>query len=93
MFTLKRQNGDNFTFHQASDGGISGVDGPWPEESGLEFEVYGEIPAHPPASNAPDRVLTLAIARGLDVCHYDEQNCRTCFCDGSGKVIRCANQC
>lgn len=74
-------------------GEITDVVGPWPDTPSAEFALRGVLPPHTTPAGVPDSVRETALARGLEVCFYDAVNCRTCFCDGTGRIVRCANMC
>lgn len=74
-------------------GEITDVAGPWPDGPTADFELHGMLPPHTAPAGVPDRVRALAIDRGLEVCFYDPVNCRTCFCDGTGRIVRCSKMC
>jgi hypothetical protein len=74
------------------DGRIVDVVGDWPE-TGIEFELRGEIPEHSPPQNPPESIKAAAAERAMDGCYWSESGCHVCFCDGSGKILRCVRMC
>lgn len=90
---LKDRSDSEFVVHVNDDGRIVNVEGPWPEETEAEFELYGELPRIKGPDLVPDHLARFAMSRGLWVCYYDDVRCQTCYCDGSGKVVRCVRHC
>lgn len=90
---LTSRAGEAFTIRIGDDGRIADVEGPWPTEPGAELVLEGDLPAHGSAVDAPESVRADALARGLDVCFHSESPCRTCYCDGSGRLVRCVAMC
>jgi hypothetical protein len=89
---MTADTGAEFAVTIDDDGLIASVAGPWPEESGAEFVLEGPLPAHRNISEMPDSVRALAAESGWEVCYYDDVGCRTCVCDGSGRM-RCGKYC
>jgi hypothetical protein len=69
---------------------ITAVNGPWPSV-GHEFTLSG-VPSHRFPRDVPEVFQREALSRGEEVCYYDNDECRVCFCDGSGRV-RCVKKC
>lgn len=92
-FQLRDSSDAAFVLTTDDEGAITDVSGPWPEEPAFELELTGEIPRFSLPRDVPDRIVKEAMAKGLEICYYDPVHCRTCYCDGSGKVIRCASHC
>jgi hypothetical protein len=89
---LSATSGETFELVLGDDGRIADVAGPWPEERDAEFELEGPIPTHANVS-APDHVMRFAAEAGREVCFYDPDGCRTCFCDEHGKLLYCRKMC
>ncbi|HEY7874198.1 MAG TPA: hypothetical protein VIG64_03650 [Actinomycetota bacterium] len=91
MATHKMQSGEiEFEVLLDDDGRISDVVGPWPEADG-EVELTGVLPPHAKVGNAPEHINSFAEDRGMDVCFYDGDGCRTCFC--VGERMTCIRMC
>ena len=86
-------DGAEFTIHVEVDGRIARIDGPWPQGGDAMFELTGDLPRVRAADNVPDHLISAAGTEGLSVCYYDDVHCQTCYCDGSGKVVRCVRHC
>lgn len=84
---------NEFVLHLDSEGLATLLDGPWPDETGVEFVLEGELPPLAKPANVPEHLLTKGLERGLEVCYYDPHHCRTCYCDGSGRRLYCVPQC
>lgn len=91
--SLQGQDGAEFLLHVDDAGLVTGIDGPWPEEKDAEVELTGDLPRFKTPENLPDHVVRYATANGLWVCYYDDVHCQTCYCDGSGKQVRCVRHC
>ena len=37
--------------------------------------------------------MQFAAQQGREVCFYDPNGCRTCFCDASGNILYCRKMC
>jgi hypothetical protein len=73
------------------DGRIVDMLGEWP--SGQDELVFvRDIPRHANVEDVPEHVRARAIERGMDVCYYDPDHCRTCYCDDAGHM-RCVGMC
>jgi hypothetical protein len=91
--SLRSSFGEEFLLHVDNEGRIVQVDGPWPDEADVEFDLEGQLPRFRAPENLPDHVVRYATGRGLWVCYYDDVRCQTCYCDGSGKTVRCVRHC
>jgi hypothetical protein len=89
--TVKSSTGSPFEIVIDDDGRIADVVGNWPE-AGEEFELRAPLPAHRPPENPPAEVVAKARQRQADVCFYDPNGCRTCFCDDKGHM-HCVGEC
>jgi hypothetical protein len=69
---------------------ITAVNGPWPA-AGEEFVLDG-LAAHRVPGDVPEDLRREALARGEEVCYYDDGACQVCYCDGSGRM-RCVKKC
>jgi len=85
-------SGSEFELVLDNDGRLDDVVGPWPVEDGAEFELEGPLPAHANLDDAPGHIQAYATERGRDVCFYDPDECRTCFCDATGRMY-CRKMC
>ncbi len=92
MHQVTSSLGGDFEISVGDDGRIADVAGEWPEQ-GVEFELTGGIPGHTPVEELPENIRSAAASRGQEVCFYDPDGCRTCFCDESGRVLRCVGMC
>jgi hypothetical protein len=54
-------------------------------------ELTGVLPPHAKVGNAPEHINSFAEDRGMDVCFYDGDGCRTCFC--VGERMTCIRMC
>jgi hypothetical protein len=63
----------------------------WPEDQDELLFTQG-VPAHVKVEDAPEHVRARAGTYGMDVCYYDPDRCRTCYCDGAGHM-RCVGMC
>lgn len=79
--------GSQFEIVVADDGHIAEVVGDWPE-AGREFELRNP-PAHMSLRHLPERLAADPASAGRAICFYDEASARTCFCDDTGRVLRC----
>jgi hypothetical protein len=65
--------------------------GDWPAgEDELVFSTG--VPPHMSLSDVPEHVRVRAAERGMDVCYYDPDHCRTCYCDDAGHM-HCVGMC
>jgi hypothetical protein len=71
----------SFEIQVDDEGRITDVVGNWPGP-GIEFHMDGPLPLHLAVGEVPDSVREKA--GGRDVCFYDPDHCRTCFCDENG---------
>jgi len=83
--------GSRFEIVVGDDTQIHDVVGDWPE-AGVEFQLHGPIPEHSPIKDVPVKISATADERGQDVCFYDPDGCRTCFCDDRGHM-HCVGEC
>lgn len=90
---LQNDQGADFEIRCDELGLIHAIEGPWPAGRDYEFELSGEMPSFALARDVPARITSTAEKTGLQVCYYDPVHCRTCYCDGKGKVIRCVGHC
>jgi hypothetical protein len=88
---LVGDDGGRYVATVDGDGLVTSIDGPWIWGESGELVLTGELGGHRSAA-APDHVTAEALDRGEDVCFYDNVACRTCFCDGSGRM-RCVPMC
>jgi hypothetical protein len=75
----------------AEDGTITDIRGDWPKAD-EEFTLEGDIPEHASVDNVPESIRARAAETGWEVCYYDDVHCRTCYCDGKGRM-RCSSHC
>jgi hypothetical protein len=89
---LMSESGHVVEFIVDEAGRITEMLGDWPE--GVAELVFTEgVPAHQNVANVPEHVRAFGPSRGpVDVCYYDPDRCRTCFCDDSGRMW-CVGKC
>ena len=88
---LKSDSGHVFEFVVGHSGQIVDMRGDWPAgEEELVFSVG--LPTRETVTSAPEHILEWGAVRGWDVCYYDPDACRTCYCDDSGRM-RCVGMC
>lgn len=89
--TVKSSTGKAFDVVVGEDGRIADVIGDWPGP-GEEFKLLAPLPEHRPPADPPAELVARARARQADVCFYDPDGCRTCFCDDKGHM-HCVGEC
>jgi hypothetical protein len=62
----------------------------WPDDQ--DELVFIDPPTHTTIDDVPEHIRAHAEARDEVVCLYDPRGCRTCFCDGKGRM-RCVGMC
>lgn len=70
---------------------IADVVGEWPGPN-EEFTIEGPLPKHENIVDVPEKIQAHAAANGWEVCFYDPEGCRTCYCDDKGHM-RCVGIC
>lgn len=64
--------------------------GEWPPDQD-ELVFVRDVPPHTNIEDVPEHVRARAIERGMEVCYYDPEYCRTCYCDDGH--MRCVGMC
>ncbi len=83
---LTASSGAEFEIIVGEDGRIADITGPWPQD-GSEFAFEGPLPTHTRVNKTPAHIDAAAAKRGMDVCFYDPDGCRTCYCDDRDECI------
>lgn|GEM_PF-3757221 len=73
------------------EGHIVDMLGEWPADRD-ELVFTADVPPHSKLDDVPEHVLARAAERAMDVCYYDPNGCRTCYCDDRGHM-HCVGMC
>ena len=73
------------------DGRIVAMLGEWPADQ-EELVFTQGVPSHATLKDVPEHVRRRADERAMDVCYYDPDSCRTCYCDDAGHM-HCVGMC
>ena len=57
-----------------------------------ELVLTSGVPPHTNVEDVPEHVRARAMERGMEVCYYDPDGCRTCYCDDAGRM-HCVGMC
>lgn len=88
---LRDANGGEFEVVIDESQRITDVSGEWPAKDEV-FTLAGPLPAHSIVEEVPERVRRHPAAKGREVCFYDPDSCRTCYCDDEGHM-HCVGMC
>jgi hypothetical protein len=91
VHSVQDDSGAGFEIHIDEQERIVDVAGEWSGPGG-EFKIAGPLPTHTSVEGAPEHIRAFATQHGLDVCYYDPDHCRTCYCDEKGGM-RCVGMC